>query len=185
MVAWSALLVPILIAVALVFVASSVIHMVLQWHKPDYRKLPDEEAARAAMRGLPPGEYIVPHCLDPKQMAEPGMAKRIEEGPSLVIWSKAPGQMQLGPFLGKWVLYVLVVSSVVAYVARAVLPPGAEYLQVFQLVGATAWLAYAWSTPADSIWKGKPWSSTARYLVDGLVYAALTAGAFAWRWPPA
>jgi hypothetical protein len=183
MVAWSALVVPIVLSVALVFVASSLIHMVLQWHKPDYRKLPDEEAARAAMRGLPPGEYMVPHCLDPKQMAEPAMARKIEEGPALMIWSRQPGPMKLGPFLGKWVLYTLVVSCVVAYIARAVLAPGAEYLKVFQLVGVTAWLAYCGSGPADSIWKGKPWVATARYLVDGLVYASLTAGAFAWRWP--
>lgn len=185
MVAWSDLFVPIALAVVLVFFASSVIHMVLKWHNPDYRKLPDEPAARMALKGLPPGEYIVPHCLDPKLMAEPEMARRIAEGPSLVIWSRAPGPMQLGPFLGKWVIYTLVVSCLVAYIARAVLAPDTEYLKVFQLVGASAWLAYAWGSPADSIWKGKPWVSTARYLVDGLVYAALTAGAFAWRWPAA
>lgn len=185
MVAFSALLVPIALSVVLVFFASSVIHMVLKWHNPDYRKLPDEPAARMALKGLPPGEYIVPHCLDPKQMEEPEMKRRIEEGPSVTIWARQPGQMQLGPFLGKWVLYVLVVSCLIAYVARAALAPGAEYLRVFQIVGATAWLAYSWGGPADSIWKGKPWSSTARFLVDGLVYASLTAGAFAWRWPAA
>ncbi|HVS17352.1 MAG TPA: hypothetical protein VMT18_02040 [Planctomycetota bacterium] len=185
MVAWSALIVPIVLSVVLVFVASSLIHMVLQWHKPEYRKLPDEEAARAAMRGLSPGEYIVPHCLDPKQMAEPEMARRIAEGPTLLIWSRTPGQMKLGPFLGQWVLYVLVVSCLLAYIARAALAPGAEYLKVFQLVGVTAWLAYCWSMPADAIWKGRPWSAIARYLVDGLVYASLTAGAFAWLWPGA
>jgi hypothetical protein len=47
-----------------------------------------------------------------------------------------------------------------------------------QVIGASAWLAYAWGSPAESIWKGKPWTSTFRYLVDGLVYASLTAGAF-------
>lgn len=185
MVAWSELFVPIALAVVLVFFASSVIHMVVKWHQPDYRKLPDEAAARMAMKGLPPGEYIVPHCLDPKQMAEPEMKRKIEEEPSLTIYSRAPGQMQMGPFLGKWVLYTLAISFMVAYIARAVLPPGTEYLKVFQIIGATAWLAYSWQGPSDSIWKGKPWSATARYWVDGLVYASLTAGAFAWRWPAA
>ena len=185
MVAWSDLIVPIVLAVVLVFVASSVIHMVVKWHNPDYRKVPDEPAARMALKGLPPGEYIVPHCLDPKQMAEPDMARKIAEGPALMIWARKPGPMQLGPFLGRWVLYTLAVSCMVAYIARAVLPPGTDYLKVFQIVGATAWLAYSWQGPADSIWKGKPWAATGRYFVDGLVYASLTAGAFAWRWPPA
>lgn len=183
MVAWSALLVPIVLSVVLVFLSSSVIHMVLKWHNPDYRRLPDQAAARTVLRGLPPGQYIVPHCLDPKEIADPEVAKLFDEGPNLVIWSKANGQMQLGPFLGKWVLYTLVVSCLVAYLARATVVPGAEYLEVFQVVGASAWLAYAWSGPADSIWLGKPWICSVRTLVDGLVYAALTAGAFAWRWP--
>jgi hypothetical protein len=30
---------------------------------------------------------------------------------------------------------------------------------------------------------GKPWSSTFLYMFDGLIYAALTAGSFAWLWP--
>jgi hypothetical protein len=183
MVAFSALLVPIALSVVLVFFASSVIHMVLKWHNPDYRKLPDEPAARMALKGLPPGQYIVPHCLDPKQFAEPEMKRRLEEGPSLTIWSRPNGGMKLGPFLGKWALYVLVVTCLIAYIARASLAPGAEYLKVFQVVGATTWLAYAWGGPADSIWAGKPWISTTRFLLDGLVYASLTAGAFAWRWP--
>ena len=42
----------------------------------------------------------------------------------------------------------------------------------------SAWLAYAWASPSDSIWKGKPWSVTARAMFDGLVYASLTAGIF-------
>ena len=38
---------PILVAAVLVFVVSSVIHMVLQYHKPDYRKLAKEEEVLA------------------------------------------------------------------------------------------------------------------------------------------
>ena len=36
----------ILLSAVIVFVASSIIHMVLQIHKGDYSKLPDEEEAR-------------------------------------------------------------------------------------------------------------------------------------------
>jgi hypothetical protein len=183
MVAWSALLVPILLSTVLVFFASSLIHMVLKWHNPDYRKVGNEEGARAALRGLSPGQYILPHCLEGQQMKDPEMVRRYEEGPVAVIWVRPNGKPQIGAFLGKWVVYILVVSFFAGYMARATLGPGSAYLNVFQVVGASAWLAYAWASPADSIWAGKPWVSTARTLVDGFVYACLTAGSFAWLWP--
>jgi hypothetical protein len=35
----------------------------------------------------------------------------------------------------------------------------------------------------QSIWYYKSWSATLKSMFDGLVYAALTAGAFGWLWP--
>jgi hypothetical protein len=34
-----------------------------------------------------------------------------------------------------------------------------------------------------SIWYKASWSATLKSMFDGLVYAALTAGAFGWLWP--
>lgn len=182
---WHLLLVPALLAAALVFVASSIIHMVIQWHAPDYRKFDNEDEVRAAIRraNATPGEYALPHCKGGKEMAEAAMTRKFEEGPIGVVYLRANGPVKLGSFLGSWVLYTFVISLLVAYIGWSVLPRGASYLKVFQVVGAAAWLAYAWGSPADSIWKGKPWRATFRYLVDGLVYASLTAGSFAWLWP--
>lgn len=184
-VAWSALLLPAILATVLVFVASSLIHMVIQWHKPDYGKLSNEDEVRAVLRkgSVRPGQYITPHCKDSKDAASPELAAKFVEGPNFVMWVKPNGAVQLGPFLGKWVIYTLIVSLVAGYVGRSVLPVGASYLQVFQVIGASAWLAYSWQGPSDSIWKGKPWIATCRDMVDGLVYASLTAGAFGWLWP--
>lgn len=182
---WTALLVPALIATGLVFVASSLIHMVIRWHQPDYRKLSNEDEVRAAIRKGNPGagQFVLPHCNSSKDMASPEMAQKMLEGPVGIVWLRAAGPMKLGPFLGAWVVYTLVVSLLVGYVGWSVLPRGTDYLKVFQVLGATAWLAYAWGGPSDSIWKGKPWISTFRGLVDGLIYACLTAAAFAWMWP--
>ncbi|MCY2959955.1 MAG: hypothetical protein NTY35_07290 [Planctomycetota bacterium] len=182
---WHLLFVPALVATVLVFVASSIIHMVIQWHAPDYKKFSNEDEVRAAIRksNAAPGEYILPHCKDGKEMADPAMQKKFEEGPLGVVYLRANGATKLGPFLGAWIVYTFVISLLVAYVGWSVLPRGASYLKVFQVIGATAWLAYAWGGPSDSIWKGKPWMATFRGLVDGLVYASLTAGAFAWLWP--
>lgn len=185
MVAWSALVVPILVSAGLVFVASSVIHMVLKWHAPDYRQLPNEDGVRAALQksGAAPGQYVTPYCKDSKEMGSPEMTKKYAEGPNFVMYLRPNGAIKLGPFLGKWVLYSVIVSALAAYIARVALLPGANYLQVFRIVGFSAWLAYSWQGPADSIWKGKPWSLTAREMVDGLIYGMLTGGAFGWLWP--
>lgn len=182
---WTALIVPALLSAALVFIASSIIHMVIQWHAPDYRKFSNEDEVRAAIRKTNPvpGQYTLPHCLGGKDMADPAMVHKFEEGPIAAVYLRPNGPVKLGPFLGAWIVYSIVVSLVVGYVGWSALPRGTEYLKVFQVIGATAWLAYAWGEPIDSIWKGKPWVSTFRYMVDGLVYACLTAGAFAWLWP--
>jgi hypothetical protein len=185
MVAWSALLLPALLAAVAVFVVSSLIHMVIRWHNRDYRKLPNEDDVRAAIRkGAPaPGQYVIPHCNSPKEQAAPEFVKKLSEGPVGFLYVRSNGAIKLGPFLGKWFVYTIVIGLLAGYVARATLAQGAAYLDVFRVVGACAWLAYAWQAPSDSIWKGKPWIVTFRELADGLVYAAVTAGVFGWLWP--
>lgn len=187
MVPWSALLAPAFVSTVLVFFASSLIHMVLKLHQADYRKLPNEDEVRAALRkgGAQPGQYVVPYCADPKEMGSPEMVQKMTDGPNAVLHVRPNGVVKLGPFLGRWGLYSLIVSLLAGYVTRATTTAGAEYLQVFQVSGAAAWLAYAWQAPQDSIWMGKPWSVSLRHMFDGLVYAALTAGSFAWLWPDA
>ena len=187
MVAWSALLLPAVISAVLVFIASSLIHMVIKWHQSEYKTLPNEDEVRAAIRKSSPvpAKYVMPFCKDSKDMASAEMQKKLVDGPNVVMYVRENGPMQLGPFLGKWFAYTLVLSLVVGYLARTTVAPGAEYLEVFQVVGVAAWLGYAWAIPSDSIWIGKRWSSTFVYMFDGLIYAALTAGTFAWLWPSA
>jgi hypothetical protein len=185
MVAWPSLLIPALVSTVLVFVASSLVHMVLKLHNPDYRKLSNEDEVRDAIRrGSPtPAQYVIPHCTDPSAAGDPEMKRRFDEGPIGVLYIGPNGTVKLGPFLGKWIAYSFVLSLLAGYVARATLPSGTAYLKVFQVVGAAAWLAYSWQGPSDSIWKHKPWTITFRGMFDGLIYAALTAGTFAWLWP--
>jgi hypothetical protein len=54
---------------------------------------------------------------------------------------------------------------------------------VFRVVGTAAFLAYGFGTMSNAIWKGQTWSFTIKEVVDGLVYALLTAGTFGWLWP--
>jgi len=186
MVAWSALFLPAVVAAVLVFVASSLVHMVLQLHAKHYGKLANEEDVRAAMSKAPPapGQYVIPHC-EMKDAANPEVMKKFEDGPVAVLYVRPNGQMKLGPFLGQWFAYSLVTGLIAGYVARATQAPGAAYLAVFQVVGVTTWLAYGWASLADSIWRGKPWALTCAEMRDSLIYALLTAGTFAWLWPDA
>jgi len=176
---------PIVLSAVLVFILSAIIHMVLKYHNSDYRRLPNEDAVRAALRsGNPePGQYIFPHAGDMKNMGSPEMQQKFIEGPVGVLYLKRPGPPTRGPALAQWFLFNLGVSLLVAYVAARTISPGAEYLNVFCTVAAITFLAYGAGVVPASIWMGKPWVVTAKEMFDGLLYALVTAGAFGWLWP--
>jgi len=182
MIEWSQLLLPALIAAVAVFIASTVIHVALKYHNSDFRKLSNEDEVRAAIRkgGATAGMYMIPHCKDGGKQ-DAAMQAKFVEGPVGLVMLRPSGPISMGPFLGKWFVYCFIVSLVSGYVAHFALPEHREYKDVFRLVGTVAWLAYAWAGPADSIWMGKPWSSTWKHMFDGFWYALLTAGCFAWR----
>ena len=82
MIALSALWLPILLAAVFVFIASSIMHMVLPYHRSDYKKLPDEEKVTAAIRaaGVTRGLYMFPFA-DHKQMKDPTVQEKFKQGP--------------------------------------------------------------------------------------------------------
>jgi hypothetical protein len=180
-----ALWLPIVLSAVLVFVVSAVVHMVLKYHNSDYRPLPNEEAVRAALRsGNPqPGLYPVPYAAEMKAMETPEMKQKYVEGPIGLLTLRRPGPFTMGPALTQWFLFTLLVSLFVAYVATHAIPPGAEYLHVFRIVGAVAFLTYGLGQLPAAIWMGKPWSVAAKEVFDGLLYALVTAGTFGWLWP--
>jgi hypothetical protein len=186
MVSLGALWLPILLSAVLVFVASTLIHMVLKYHAADYRALPNEDAVRAAFRGSNnpgPGQYIIPHITDMKQMASPEHLAKCAEGPVAVLTLRPNGVPTMGPSLINWFVFTVVVSAFVAFVASGVLPAGTEYRKVFHTVGLVAFLAYAAGQLPAAIWMGKPWSIAAKEVLDGLIYGLVTAGTFGWLWP--
>ena len=180
-----ALWLPIVLSAVLVFVASSIIHMVLGYHQRDYTPLPNEDAVRAAIRSgnPPPKQYIFPYCANPKEMSSPEMQRKYIEGPVGVLNLRPAGAPGMGPSLAQWFVFTLVVSFFVAYVACHALPTGAPYLKVFQVVGAVGFLAYGAGQLPAAIWMGKPWAVAWKEVFDGLVYGLVTAGSFGWLWP--
>jgi hypothetical protein len=184
MVPLTALWLPIVVSAVIVFIASSIMHMLLPYHHSDYRPLPDEDKVRAALRGagLTRGLYIFPFCSH-KDMKSPAMQEKYKEGPIGHITIFPPGPPAMPKFLGMWFGYCLVIGFFVAYLTGRTLAPGIHYLQVFRVAGTAAFLAYGLGQLSNGIWKGQPWGMTLKEVVDGLVYGLLTAGTFGWLWP--
>lgn len=171
---------PILLSAVLAFIAGSVIWMAMPWHKNDWRKLPDEEAARNALRNLEPGQYSIPHCPDQAALKDPVWQKKMEDGPVAFINVVSPGLPGMGPKLVRMFAYNLVVAIVCAYFVSRTLAPDADYLAVFRVSGAVAFVAYGMAYVQESIWFGRPWSATMKTFLDALIYSLLTGGAFGW-----
>jgi hypothetical protein len=176
---------PVLLAAVLVFLASSLIHMVFKWHNSDYRQLPNEDEVRAAIRkGDPaPGQYVLPYFGDMKAMQTPEAQQKFAEGPVAMLYLKACGKPGMGSALLGWFSFTVVISFLVAYVVSRTVVPGAPCLQVFRVAGTVGFLAYAGNAAQAAIWMGKPWRSALKEILDGLIYGLVTAGAFGWLWP--
>jgi len=181
----SALWLPILLSSVIVFVASSVIHMALGWHKGDYPKVPNEDKVMDALRPLaiPPGDYMVPRASNMREYRTQEFVEKMNKGPvmMLTVWPNGPARM--GRNLILWFIYLVIVSLFAGYVAGRALPVGAAYLSVFRFAGTAAFLAYSVALWQMSIWYRRAWSTTIKLTVDGLIYALLSAGVFGWLWP--
>lgn len=184
MVSLTALWLPILLSAVIVFVASSIMHMLLTYHQSDYRQLPDEDKTLTALRaaGLKPGQYIFPFC-NHKEMKSPAAIERYKQGPVGFLTIMPSGPPAMPKFLIQWFVYCLVIGFFVAYLAAHTLASGTHYLTVFRVVGTAAFLGYGLGHISNGIWKGQTCSATIKEVVDGLVYGLLTAGTFGWLWP--
>lgn len=178
---------PILLSGVFVFVASSIVHMVLPYHKSDYKGLPGEAAILETMRGqnVTPGDYMFPHCESFKDLEKPENIERFKRGPVGTVTIIPSGPPTMAKALIQWFIFTLIMGLFVAYVTSLGLDKGADYRTVFQLSGAVATIGYGLGSFPNSIWKGVQWSTTAKFFVDGLIYGLITGGTFGWLWPAA
>jgi hypothetical protein len=187
MIPLTALWIPILVSAAIVFFASFIMHMVLTYHRSDYRGLPDEEPVTAALRnaGVTPGPaYYFPYFAF-KDMKSPPVIEKLKRGPVGFVTVLPSGPPAMGKNLVQWFLYCVVISVFAAYLSGRLLAPGTEFLQVFRVVGTVAFLGYGGAQAQESIWSGRSWVVTLKHLFDSLAYALLTAALFGWVWPKA
>ena len=180
----AALWLPILVSTVIVFIASAIIHMAPLWHGNELPPLPDQDRLQDTLRpfNLLPGEYMLPKAKSMKDCNAPEFVDKLKRGPVALVTVIPSGPMSMSRPLVQWFIFVLVVSVLAAYLAAATLPADAPYLAVFRVAGTTAFIAYAAGLWQQSIWYSRPWSTTAKLTLDGLIYGLLTGGVFGWLW---
>lgn len=178
---------PIVLSAVIVFIASSVMHMLLPYHRSDFRKIPSQDAVMEALRPfeIPPGDYMLPCGEGPESMKDPAFIEEMTKGPVVLLTVMPSGPPTMTGSLVQWFVYCVVVGVIAAYIAGRALAPGAEYLSVFRFAGCTAFVGYSLALVQNSIWYKRRWSTTLKSMADGLAYAVLTAGIFGWLWPSA
>ena len=176
---------PILVTAVLVFIASSLIHMVIKWHNSDYKKLSNEDDVRAAIRaGSPvPGQYVLPYCSDMKDMQGEAMQKKFIDGPVGMLTLRKNGPPSMGGSLIQWFIYLLIVAAIAGFIALRIYGVQGEAHRAGHLVGLISFLTYTGGSVQMGIWMGKPWGSVAKDVLDALIYATISAFTFQFLWP--
>jgi hypothetical protein len=182
MVPLTSLLLPIAVSALFVFIASSVIHMLLPYHRKDFAPLPNEDAVRPALR-VTPGDYATPHATSPDVMKTPEFTQKMKDGPVVFMTVLPGGSWNMGTMLAQWFVYCVVVSLFAAYIAGRARGPGADYMDIFRFTSVTTFIGYTLALWQARIWYGRSLRYTLTTTFDGLVYALLTAGVFGWLWP--
>lgn len=176
---------PMLVSAVIVFIASSIIHMGPFWHKNDYPAVPDEGGVMDALRpfNIAPGDYMMPRCGAGAEMKSPEYMEKLKRGPVMLMTVLPNGVWSMGSSLVRWFIFCVVVSVFAGYVTSRALGPGADYLRVFQIAGATAFIGYSLALWPMWIWCSRGLGLTIKGTIDGLIYGCLTAGTFGWLWP--
>ncbi len=175
---------PILIASVLVYITGIVLYMVLPFHSKHFAKLPDEDAVIDALRtqDVKLGQYMFPGAESREECTTPEWIEKTNQGPVGFLFVMPPGTSMSRHFIFH-ALFIFAISVMAGYMGSASLSPGAEYLEVFQVVGAATFLGHSFGHFPNAIWHGFSWKLTWIRVFEGLLYALLTAGIFAWLWP--
>lgn len=187
MVSLTSLLLPVLLSAVAVFFASYILHVVIPFHRNDFRKIPREDEFLEAVRrfDLPPGDYVAPHAESSAAMKDPAFVEKRAKGPTIVM-TLAPGASpSMAKPLTKWFIYCIVISLFAAYIASRALTPGADFLEIFRFVATASFMGYSLGLVQNWIWFMKNGEATFRSVIDGLAYAMLTGAVFGWMWPAA
>lgn len=173
---------PILLAGVATHVASTLAWMVLPHHKPEWKKLPAEDELLGLLDAhqSPAGQYMFRFCEDSAQMNSDEFKRKLQGGCKgmLVLWDTP---LNMGKAIGLTVAYFLLAAFLIGYIASIAFAPGeTDKLDIFALVFTAGVLCHALGPYPAAFWFRQ---KTAMTVVDGLVFALITAGIFTLLWP--
>jgi len=184
MVSVLALWLPILVGAVIVFVASAIIWMATPLHTPDVKPAPEDLEKAVGELKMERGHYAFPMGSGgPKDMKDPAFVERFNRGPWGTI--TISGKPNFGLNLIRTFSVYVVILLFVAYLTGRALPPGAAYMEVFQIAGAAAVLGFTFGGLPNDIFFAKPTRFVITSMIEAAILATLAAGVFAGFWPAA
>jgi hypothetical protein len=169
---------PILVTAIVTHVYSTLAWTALPHHKPEWIKIPDEDAAYPALEKIPPGQYVFPHASCQKDFqSEAFQGKQKSRNGMLVIWN---GPVHMGKAILQTLLTYIVVAFVIGYLASIGLTRGAEFMKVLQFVTTAGLLAHIAAKFPFVCWFRR---RIVMEVLDGVIFALLTGVIFAALWP--
>ena len=163
---------PILLSAVVVFVASSIIHMVLSLPPQRFQEAAGREGVLAALRksAVPAGDYVFPKPDSMKAMKDPAFLKRWSEGPVGYDDRHEEGRCAVDGKASRLLVSPLCRDLDLrppTYAGRA-LQPGAPYLSAFRFASAVAFVGYGLGLWQNTIWYGRSWTTTFKTNIDAL-----------------
>lgn len=179
----SSLWLPIIVASALVFIASALMWMAGPHHRNDIRQFPSESRVSDALGAdLTPGVYRLPWAKG-ADARSPEFAERMRRGPVAMITIARPGPMNMARPMALSALWYLGINFLIGAIAAWTMGMMTVPREVFLVTATAAFLAHGAGDGPNAIWWSKPWSHTVKHLVDSAIYGAITGAAFMWLWP--
>ena len=184
MVTLGSLWLAILVSAVAIWMTSAIVWMALPHHRSDFRQLPNESSVRQALShpAVAPGGYVIP-WVDPKEAQSEAGKKKYADGPIAFLTVVPSTFPAMGPKLVLSFVFYLGVGVLVAYLTGRTLGVGTEFLPVLRVAGTIAFASYGLAVVQESIWFGRPWSTTLKTFFDALLYAVVTGAIFGWLWP--
>jgi len=111
------------------------------------------------------------------------MMKKFLEGPIGFLTLRKNGPPSMAGSLLMWFAFTLAIAAVAALITVQGIGLQANSHMAGHMVGLISLLAYCGGSIQSGIWMGKPWSSVAKDLLDGFIYALISALTFMYFWP--
>ena len=179
-----ALVLPVVVSAAAVWLWAMLSWAGLALHQRDTIPLADEDSLMAALRGLHigPGVYLFPR-LAPGDLVDPAKAAKWREGPVGLLTVFAPVRVRAA--LAATLAWNLASSALIGLVAAWTLPRGADPGRVMAVASVVGLLTYSCAGFSNLVWFQARPSAKLMHVVDGFVQGLATGAVFAAMWPGA